>query len=195
MAVAMGAFGYVTSAGNPQVAADSKGKILSALFGLALLLGAVVMLNMINPDLLRFKKQPVEKSVEVTAPGDDGETKCKYIRATWTPMSLKPGGSATLTLDQQNCSEKNCCNDHEIILDLYQVMPGGKDATLSEVILNGKAVRFDYSKWVEEFSFPYVINLQANKPEELYLKGKIRIPNQPVQYIPEIKGIIIEDGQ
>ncbi len=54
VAIMMGAFGYITSAGNPQKASGAKDQILAALFGLLLLLGSVIILNMINPDLLRF---------------------------------------------------------------------------------------------------------------------------------------------
>lgn len=56
LAIIMGAFGYVMSVGNPQKAADAKSQILSALLGLLLLLGSWILLNMINPDLLRLRE-------------------------------------------------------------------------------------------------------------------------------------------
>jgi len=57
IAMIIGGFGYMTSTGNPQKAAQAKDKIISALLGLLLLLGSYVLLSIINPDLLRF---PVE---------------------------------------------------------------------------------------------------------------------------------------
>lgn len=55
IAIIFAAFSLITSAGNPQKAADSKDKIVSALLGILLLLGSVILLNLINPDLLKFK--------------------------------------------------------------------------------------------------------------------------------------------
>lgn len=54
VAVIMGGFDYVTSSGNPQKAAEGKNKIVSALLGLLLLLGSWILLNLVNPDLLRL---------------------------------------------------------------------------------------------------------------------------------------------
>lgn len=54
LALIMAAFSYVTSAGNPQKASDAKDQIVSALLGLLLLLASWLLLNMINPDLLKL---------------------------------------------------------------------------------------------------------------------------------------------
>ena len=57
IALIFGGFLYMASTGNPQKAAQAKDRIISALLGLLLLLGSYVLLNIINPDLLRF---PIE---------------------------------------------------------------------------------------------------------------------------------------
>jgi len=54
LAIIIGAFGYLTAVGNPQKASDAKDKIISALLGLLLLLGSYLLLNIINPDLLKL---------------------------------------------------------------------------------------------------------------------------------------------
>jgi len=55
LAIIIGAFGYLTAVGNPQKATAAKDKIISALLGLLLLLGSYLLLNIINPDLLKLK--------------------------------------------------------------------------------------------------------------------------------------------
>lgn len=54
LALIIAAFSYVMSAGNPQKAAVAKDQIFSALLGLLLLLASWVLLNFINPDLLKL---------------------------------------------------------------------------------------------------------------------------------------------
>lgn len=49
-----GGFIYMTSIGNPQKATEGKDRILSALLGIVLLLGSYLLLNIINPDLLKL---------------------------------------------------------------------------------------------------------------------------------------------
>jgi len=48
-------FQYLTSAGNPAQITEAKGRMQSAAFGLVLLLGSVLILNTINPELTTFK--------------------------------------------------------------------------------------------------------------------------------------------
>ena len=51
-------FQYITSVGNPQSMNDAIDRIKSALFGLVMLLSAVVLLNTINPELTKFHLDP-----------------------------------------------------------------------------------------------------------------------------------------
>jgi len=50
--IIIGAFKYVTSAGNPSKAQDAKDQIFSAILGVILLLASVLILRTINPDLV-----------------------------------------------------------------------------------------------------------------------------------------------
>lgn len=54
LALILAAFDYVMSAGNPQKAAEGKDRIVAALLGLLLLLASWVLLNLVNPDLLKL---------------------------------------------------------------------------------------------------------------------------------------------
>ena len=52
VSIIIGAFLYVTSAGNSSKAEDAKGRITSALLGILILLASVLILKTINPDLV-----------------------------------------------------------------------------------------------------------------------------------------------
>lgn len=84
IAMLMAAIGYVTSVGNPQKAAAAKDKIFSALLGMLILLGSYVLLNTINPDLLKFKIEIVGEKVVIGDTGPGGtETECRLTGAYW----------------------------------------------------------------------------------------------------------------
>lgn len=97
LGIIMGAFGYVTSAGNPQKAADSKEKIIAALLGLLLLLGSALILNMINPDLLKLKEAPAPPLTVYPIPYTPEEQGCRFLSASWNRGIINVGDRATLT--------------------------------------------------------------------------------------------------
>ena len=68
LAIVIGAFSYVTSAGSAQQASKAKDQILSALFGILLLLSAWLLLHTINPDLTKWKINLPELSTPATTP-------------------------------------------------------------------------------------------------------------------------------
>jgi len=55
IAILYGAIKYVTSAGDSSKASDAKDRITSALWGILILLAAVLILRTINPDLVSLK--------------------------------------------------------------------------------------------------------------------------------------------
>jgi len=55
LSIVIGAFQYTTSAGNPTAIKNAKDRIISAILGIILLLSAVLILNTINPDLVKFE--------------------------------------------------------------------------------------------------------------------------------------------
>lgn len=146
VAIIMAAFGYVTSAGNPQQASNAKDKIISALLGMVLLLGSVVFLRMINPDFLRLKLEAEkveistdvdkckQKCAEAGPPSPDclakcerEETSCSFTKASWSRNNINAGESATLTLT----FTADLCRNKAYMIDLplRQVAPGMKNPT------------------------------------------------------------------
>jgi hypothetical protein len=94
LAIIVAAFNYVTSAGNPQKASDAKDKIISALLGILLLLGSVVLLNLINPDLLKLKiEAPPTEEIEISTPDTP---QCAPTAIRWSKGTVNAGESAYL---------------------------------------------------------------------------------------------------
>jgi hypothetical protein len=52
--IVWGGISWLTSAGNPSKTGEAKDRITSAILGLLLILGSWIIINLINPDLLRF---------------------------------------------------------------------------------------------------------------------------------------------
>lgn len=116
VAIIMGAFGYITSAGNPQAAANAKSQIFSALLGLLLLLGSWVLLNLVNPDLLRLgvklekavvtvteEEERKGKSVSLSGSTEEG---CRFLQASWDKGKINAGDKATLTFHlKEECKD------------------------------------------------------------------------------------------
>ena len=110
-----GAFGYVTSAGNPQKAADGKNQILSALLGLLLILGSWVLLNIINPDLLKLGI--TSEPISVT-PEENGAGKAEYAcycccyaePSSCNPLSKPEYRQWCLSLTQTK-ADNDCANE------------------------------------------------------------------------------------
>lgn len=115
IAILLAAIGYVTSVGNPQKAADAKDKIFSALLGMLILLGSYVLLNTINPDLLKFKTEIVGEKVDIPVETEEGEEQvCRPTEAYWDKGVINVGENATLTFAlTKECKNKTV----EIICD------------------------------------------------------------------------------
>lgn len=211
VAIIMAAFGYVTSAGNPQQASNAKDKIISALLGLLLLLGSVVLLNMINPDFLKLKLEAPAVTVDVPTETPP-TTGCRYEKATWKPTTLNAGQSATLTIKKVGCTQAETQND-TVFIDLRQVSPGvSKDLVCDRITNAGKFIGATDTQWVKEYTMdkyctdikvpcknplylgPIICNMQKDKAESFYLTGWIERPDQPKQYIPQIN-ITVIDGR
>ncbi len=81
ISILLAAFGYVTSVGNPQKATAAKDRIFSSLLGILLLLGSYLLLNAINPDLLRFKI--TGEKVDIPVSTEEAATGCRLTGAYW----------------------------------------------------------------------------------------------------------------
>lgn len=225
IAILVAAFGYVTSVGNPQKAAAAKDRIFSALLGIFLLFGSYLLLNAINPDLLRFKETIVGEKVGIPVPPDTGgATGCRYTGAFWDKSQTSTGETATLTLERVDCTNADK-EDYEkhILPKLRQtaVAPayGGHDRICYRIERSAVEKKNDNEEWVLEYSFKYkcsdkdttpydeniacpgtyggpiVCNLLKDKPEIFYIE-KGEIKNtSPKQYIPMNLTIDVEDGR
>jgi hypothetical protein len=76
-AIVYGATKYTLAAGNPSGQGDAKDQILQALLGLLLLVGAYLVLNILNPDLVNLRLPKLEAlkappSGEITPPRPPG---------------------------------------------------------------------------------------------------------------------------
>lgn len=58
----IGSIQLITSAGNPKLIADAKGKILGAISGLLLIFCSYLIISIINPDLLRIRELDVPEA-------------------------------------------------------------------------------------------------------------------------------------
>lgn len=129
VAIIFAAFGYTTSAGNPQKAAHAKEQMLSALLGIVLLLGSVVVLNFINPDMLKLKMSAesvyistdideCKKECAATGPPSPAclqeceapKTGCRPISVQWEKPEINVGDSVYLIYKLN----KNCKDNAEI---------------------------------------------------------------------------------
>ncbi len=107
VAIVIAAFDYTMSAGNPQKAALGKQKLLSALLGMVLLLGSAVLLNMINPDLLKLRLSADKVDIGDFSEEEE-EGACRFLSASWNKGKINAGKSAILTIswDKESCKGK-----------------------------------------------------------------------------------------
>jgi len=70
-AIVYGGVKYTFAAGNPSGQSEGKEWVKSALLGLLLLVGAYIILNTINPDLVKLSL-PTFPKIEATTPGGGG---------------------------------------------------------------------------------------------------------------------------
>ncbi len=177
IAIIMAAFGYVTSAGNPQKAADSKDKIISALLGLLLLLGSVVVLNIINPDLLKLKAEPVEEvNVDVTPPPPITKG-CNLTDVSWDKGIINAGESARFifTLSSE-CKDMALTWD---IGDLWLLQVGGATSwrrdhcTCPEPQCSTIGLTSHY--WICTFDKGPMINYYKDAAERFYFEGSLEL--------------------
>lgn len=112
IAIIIAAFQYVTSVGNPQKAAEAKDRIFSALLGILLLLGSYLILNTINPDLLKLKV--AEAPVEIEVDLEEKEEVCQPINAYWEDAEIDVGETTYLVF---TLNEK--CSGQEATVEIF----------------------------------------------------------------------------
>jgi hypothetical protein len=102
LAILIGAFMYITSAGNASKMGDAKDRIMSAILGIIILLASVLILRTINPDLVNIGfKLPEIKGGETA--GNYACYCCCYVINKCDPLSkpeYKRWCSTNLTLTE-----------------------------------------------------------------------------------------------
>jgi len=173
LAVIAAAFDYVLAIGNPQKASNAKDKLLSAFLGILLLLGSYVVLEMINPDLLKLKisAPPINIDTEDNG-GGDGET-CKITTITWAPTTINTGQSAKLVISLSNKCQSVANITFNDGLALYQELDD--TSFYDEWCTN--IVRDPQNKLLasKTCTFPNVNNLYTGMPERFYTKGWLKV--------------------
>jgi hypothetical protein len=143
IAMIIAAFQYVTSVGNPQKAAAAKDRIASALLGMLLLLGSYVLLNTINPDLLKLKVEAPAVMIEIeeTESPYTGGGKCQFLSLSWqgdalyqTPKGFSVDAGETLDLvleGTEECASK-ALQFYKVDIPIMQ-STGGSPQTLAVI--------------------------------------------------------------
>lgn len=103
-----GALRYFFSAGNPQARSEGKDRMLRAFLGLAILVSAVLILNLINPDLVRLRDPALVRvelptSVPVGPGGGLPGGPCTFQAAQWTATVAQPGSTVGLVISGSGC--------------------------------------------------------------------------------------------
>jgi len=119
VSILIGAYKYITSAGNTSKAEDAKGQITQALLGILILLSAVLILRTINPDLVKLSLTLPATEPGITGPGITLNYKCLYCncmdppnpnctpnKEVWGCQSFPSSATASLKC-QQALSEQN----------------------------------------------------------------------------------------
>jgi len=206
LAIIFAAFGYVTSAGNPQKASDAKDKIISALLGILLLLGSVVLLNIINPDLLKLKLEAPEVKVDI--PPTEPPSGCRFLTASWDKGIIDVKQSATLTFSfSEECRNKsNWVKDWKESGNLRQERPGGFNPICNVMLQDPAQGIYDKDKLTIQFVYKFdkqcrdkfgitecpkqglteICNFIENNPEIFYIEGSIQAVDAPVQFVPRL---------
>jgi len=176
IAIIAAAFLLITSTGNPQKAADAKDRIMSALLGLLLLLGSYILLNIINPDLLKLRMPEAKPiSVEINSPTPESQ-ECRFTKVFWDKKSINAGESSTLIFRYN--SE---CSGTKVKIDqsgLYLTQAGGA----AEWFRNHRCTEpwtIDQANLtfstICTFEKSQVLNIKKNQPETFVLEGHLKL--------------------
>lgn len=112
--IIIGGTQYVASGITPDAKGDAKDRITNAFIGLALTLTSYLILNSINPDLLKFnlvldpvaltEKQVAVEVVEEGAWGDDYTTRSRLITGGSGKLIITPPGKSCAEIGETGCT-------------------------------------------------------------------------------------------
>ena len=194
LAIIYAAFGYVTSAGNPQKASDAKDRIISALLGILLLLGSVVLLNLINPDLLKLKLPENPVKVDVSPPGETPSTPttgCILTSMAWEKGTIKAGESVKLFFNLSDECEGLPAQKWNTN-DFYVEQERSAMSFRKYCIGPDQPAGLTSYYWICTFPTSIMINKYKNAAERFYMEGSIKL-NDKKQKIIEKKYIYVQD--
>jgi len=189
LSILIGAIKYTTSAGDASKTGEAKEQITQALLGVLILLTAVLLLNIINPDLIKLKADPPE--VVVIPIVGDQTNDCQFIDATFGPTELNTGESATLTLKFSQA----CIGQEFKYNSLRLEQPEYKlNWLLKKKRCKGFIRQNDLTTTnVCEFKKGWVGNFNNNIAESFILKGSIKVVNGDRYYLTGNISIVVND--
>lgn len=122
IAMLIGALMYVFSSGKPDKMADAKDRIISAILGIILLLVSVLILQTINPDLIRIGL--TLPTIPLIPNGGNGEDVCECGQEVQSATNIPEGTSNKDQWCQQyvqdNCpSRASTCGITDVSQDSY----------------------------------------------------------------------------
>lgn len=109
-AIVFGAIKYTLAAGNPSGQHEGKEWITQALLGLLLLVGATLVLKVINPDLITLKLPDLDRLTSIPNTNETKDCPLEQCSSMFNKPGITcPGGDATHCLARNEVSKKLEC--------------------------------------------------------------------------------------
>lgn len=170
ISIIVAGFNYLTSAGNSSKINEAKKRITASFLGIALLLGTVLILNTINPEITSLEiNSNFDDNSYVMIPDDvryEKETKCAYAKLYTSKEQMKEDerngflkdGDIGTTIIPGQCYTKKYAGDR----NEYNVVQ-----FISTIKVTKITSKYENGKWVESSPEPIGVD-NENYPQ--YLK-------------------------
>lgn len=145
---------WTTSAGNPSAQSEAKDMILNAVFGIVMLLSAILILRTIDPKLATLTLPELKPLAKSSFTFDESE-KWAQINKDWTAASNSyKDAQAKADALAKNCAEKKCTTEE--LAELKQAQIAAQKAKIAKLAAD-EAI---YSQQLEEKRRAYTQALQ-----------------------------------
>ena len=170
ISIIVAGFNYLTSAGNSSKINEAKKRITASFLGIALLLGTVLILNTINPEITSLEiNSNFDDNSYVMIPDDvkyESETKCAYAKLYTSKEQMEldeengflMDGSVGTTIEPRECYTKKYAFDSNVYTAVQFI------STIEVTKITSK---YENGKWVKISSEPIGVD-NENYPQ--YLK-------------------------
>jgi len=173
ISIIVAGFNYLTSAGNSSKINEAKKRITASFLGIALLLGTVLILNTINPEITSLEiNSNFDDNSYVMIPDDvryESETKCAYAKLYTSKEQMEldeengflmDGGVGT-TIKPRECYRKGVLNVYDS--NIYTAVQ-----FISTIEVEKITRKYENGKWEKTSSEPIGVD-HENYPQ--YLKA------------------------